>query len=85
MRLRFIYADGRVMFHDVAPRGWWLGGGALLPPVWLIREYPPMEFDVMRDRYVVAHGIERSFQRVDYAYPPNFIGPHRAPEYHEEP
>lgn len=52
---------------------------------WLVREYsdPPPFRILPKSDPPPMRGIDRVFHRQDYAYPPGFIGPHRAPEYHE--
>lgn len=75
----FYFRDGRLEWHRVVR---WDDEMQRPPGVWLIREYPPHEITAA---YVTdLHVIERRFRRVDYRYPPGFIGPTRESEYHEE-
>lgn len=87
-RFRFVYAGGRAEWREVpAFRTNYHGlESPYIPPhVWLVREYgdlPPFKI-LSKSDPPPMRGIDRVFHRQDYAYPPGFIGPHRAPEYHE--
>lgn len=87
-RFRFVYAGGRVEWREVPAFRTHYNGpeSPYIPPhAWIVREYgdPPPFRILPGSEPPPMRGIYRVFHRQDYAYPPGFIGPHRAPEYHE--
>lgn len=72
--MRFYFADGHCEFHPVDERE---------PTHWrMYADDGPPSF-IHTDYYVQPRRII-TFRRQDYGYSPDFIGPHRSSDYHEE-
>lgn len=71
MRRRFYRHDGTVERHNVSLPA---------PIVWEVRYFPECNLRLLSAP--MPSGIIRTFERHDYGYAPDFIGPHRDSDYH---
>lgn len=92
MTHRFYRSDGTVEHHEVDRRSmqrfddYVRHEDAGLPAVWLVAYIPELRLEALGvDTGAMLRGIKRAFERRDYGYHPDFIGPHRNSDYHEAP